>query len=87
MIEYKQIWLRKKEIQMRLSANDLVRYVNSRYEAEDLVAGLLEKFAQPAARERLGEERASSHQSRFEQARRTASNLFTSFVRRRYELL
>lgn len=71
---------------MFLSAEEIARLVRDEREAEALIANLLERFGSQAADGRLVEEARFAKQTTSEVARRTASNLLTSFTTRRYDV-
>lgn len=68
---------------MYLNTEELASLVKTEADAEALIANLLEKFAGQAAGDRLTDEARFAKQSTSEIARRTASNLLTSFATRR----
>lgn len=72
---------------MYLSPEEIASLVRDEKEAEALIANLLERFGGVAADGRLTEEARAAKQSSRELARRTASNLLTSFVTRRTHLV
>jgi hypothetical protein len=70
---------------MYLKPEELANFVRNTTDAEALIATLIERFGTEAAADRLTVEAKFSKQSPSEVARRTASNLLTSFTRRRFE--
>lgn len=68
---------------MYLNTEELANLVRTERDAETLIATLLERFAGQSASGRLVEEARFQKQSTRELARRTASNLITSFATRR----
>lgn len=70
---------------MYLTTEDVANLVRSREEAEQLIASLLTRFARESGESRLTTEVCFVKQTTQEVARRTASNLLTSFVARRYD--
>lgn len=71
---------------MYLNTEEVANLVRTERDAEELIASLLTRFAGTAAADRLTEEARFSKQTTQEVARRTASNLLTSFATRRYEV-
>lgn len=71
---------------MFVDTRNFVDLVDNRYDAEYLIAGLIAKFSGPTAQDRLAEESVWAKQSADEVARRTASNLLTSFTTRRNQV-